>query len=151
MHGRESNKSNALFYTCSLIDFIARKTSNHRSLVVSKLGDKGIQKIIDLADIYHCDNIEKVSDEFIKISGIQKGDFDNISSSRYSIPSHWDIGKVYKRLILGVSIEKNIDTIEAIKEVYTSFISKKIDDYNSSFYYEVPQNILVSYLNGSII
>ena len=42
---------------------------------------------------------------------------------------HWDIGKVYKRLIKSVANEKNIDLIDAIMEVYHSFISDKIDDY----------------------
>lgn len=36
--GRESQKDNDLFYTCSLIDYIARKTKNVRSYVVNMLG-----------------------------------------------------------------------------------------------------------------
>ena len=32
--GRESQKDNDLFYTCSLIDYIARKTKNKRVAVV---------------------------------------------------------------------------------------------------------------------
>ena len=35
--GRESKKDNDLFYTCSLIDYIARKTKNTRTNVVNKL------------------------------------------------------------------------------------------------------------------
>ena len=36
--GRESQKDNDLFYTCSLIDYIARKTKNKRVAVVDALG-----------------------------------------------------------------------------------------------------------------
>lgn len=68
----------------------------------------------------------------------------------YSIPTHWDIGKVYKRLILGVSKEKNIRIIDALIEVYISFICDLIDDYNGSFYYESPQYILHTYLTGKV-
>ncbi len=32
--------------------------------------------------------------------------------------------------------------VDALFEAYHSFVSEKIDDYNSSFYYEAPQNIL---------
>ena len=64
--GRESKKDNDLFYTCSLIDYIARKTKNTRADVVNKLGKQRIDKIYDLADIYHCDNIDRVSDDFIE-------------------------------------------------------------------------------------
>ena len=53
--GRESQKDNDLFYTCSLIDYIARKTKNKRVAVVDALGKECIAKIYDLADIYHSD------------------------------------------------------------------------------------------------
>ena len=61
--GREPRKDNDLFYTCSLIDYIARKTKNVRSEVVNKLGKERLEKIYDLAEVYHCENIEKVSEE----------------------------------------------------------------------------------------
>ena len=64
--GRESKKDNDLFYTCSLIDYIARKTKNTRADVVNKLGKQRIDKIYDLADVYHCDNIDRVSDDLSK-------------------------------------------------------------------------------------
>ena len=60
--GREDKKDNDLFYTCSLIDYISRKTKNIRADVVNQLGRKRLDKIYDLADVYHCDNIEQVSE-----------------------------------------------------------------------------------------
>lgn len=150
MIGREDKKCNDLFYVCSLIDYISRLTTNKRSSVVNALGKNKLEKIYDLADIYHSDNIDRVAEDFITSSNIGNGTFDNVSEAKYTIPSHWDIGKVYKRLIIGVSEAKNISVIEALIEVYNSFISEKIDDYNSSFYYEVPQVILNSYLNGKV-
>ena len=60
------------------------------------------------------------------------------------------MGKVYKRLILGIAREKNISVIDALFEAYHSFVSDKIDDYNSSFYYDSPQNILNAYIYGKI-
>lgn len=35
--GRETQKDNNLFYTCSLIDYISRRTKNTRAYVVNKL------------------------------------------------------------------------------------------------------------------
>ena len=35
-----------------------------------------------------------------------------------------------------VAEDKKTDVIDALFEVYNSFISPAIDDYNSSFYYE---------------
>lgn len=150
MIGREDKKSNDLFFTCSLIDYIARKTKNKRSAVVDALGRTFIQKIYELADVYHSDNIDRVSDDFITAAKIKLGDFDNISSARYAVPSHWDIGKVYKRLILGIARETGMDIIDALFAAYHSFVSDKIENFNSSFYYDVPQNILNAYLNNEI-
>ena len=74
--GREDRKDNDLFFTCGLIDYIARKTKNTRSIVVEKLGKERLTKIYDLADIYHCDNIDKVSDDFIQDAEIKTGNFE---------------------------------------------------------------------------
>ena len=149
--GREDQKDNDLFFTCSLIDYIARKTKNTRSDVVTQLGKERLEKIYDLADVYHCDNIERVSDDFIREAQIGNGTYDNVGECKYAIPSHWDIGKVYKRLIKQVAQSENIGTIDALMKVYHSFISSKIDDYNSSVYYENPSYIFESYRENKLL
>ena len=143
--GRVSQKDNDLFFTCALIDYIARKTKNTRTYVVNRLGKEKISKIFELAGIYHCDNPERVCDDFIESAHIETGTFDNIADCGYAVPSYWDIGKVYKRLIKMVAEDKKTDVIDALFEVYNSFISPAIDDYNSSFYYENPLFIFECY------
>ena len=150
-NGREAAKDNDLFFTCSLIDYIARKTQNTRADVVNMLGAEKVEKIYDLADIYHSDNIERVSDDFIREAGIRNGEFDNVNECNYAIPSHWDIGKVYKRLIKAVAEYEKNGIIEAVFKVYNSFISIKIDDYNSSMYYENPSYLLGCYLENKVL
>ena len=149
-YGREDRKDNDLFFTCSLIDYISRKTKNKRADVVNLLGEDRLRKIYDLADVYHSDNIDRVSDDFIEEAQIPMGNFDNVGDCKYSIPTHWDIGKVYKRLIKMVAKDEKISIVDALFKVYNSFISPKIDDYNSSFYYDAPQNILNAFLYEKI-
>ena len=149
--GRESKKDNDLFYTCSLIDYIARKTKNTRADVVNKLGKQRIDKIYDLADVYHCDNIDRVSDDFIEEAKISVGNFDNVGECQYAVPSHWDIGKVYKRLIKQVAEYENISIVDALVKVYNSFLAPKIDDYNSSVYYENPSYLFESYRENKML
>jgi len=151
MIGRESKKDNDLFYTCSLIDYIARKTKNTRAKVVNKLGKSRLKKIYELADVYHCDNIESVATDFIEAANIDEGTFDNVGECRYTIPSYWDIGKVYKRLIAQVAEEEGKNVVEVLMEVYNSFLSGKIDDYNSSVYYENPSYIYECYREKRMI
>ena len=99
----------------------------------------------------YCDNIDRVSEDFIEECDIKKGIFDNVGDCGYAIPSHWDIGKVYKRLIKQVAQSENIDVIDALIKVYNSFISAKIDDYNSSVYYENPSYLFESYREGKVL
>ena len=149
--GRENQKDNDLFFTCALIDYISRKTKNTRKTVVNALGKQRLEKIYDLADVYHSDNIDRVSDDFIEEAGILTGTFDNVADCKYAIPSHWDIGKVYKRLIKQVAKEEKIGIIDALIKVYNSFLSPKIDDYNSSMYYENPAYLFECYRENRVI
>lgn len=146
MTGQESQKENDLFFTCSLIEYIGRKTKNTRASVVNALGRSRISKIYELADVYHSDSLDRVSDDFIADAKITSGSFDNVTSAKYAVPSHWDIGKVYKRLVLGISRETGMEIVDALLAAYNSFVSGKIDNYNSSFYYDAPGNILNAFL-----
>lgn len=148
MTGREDKKANNLFFLCSLIEYIGRKTKNHRNVVVNAIGKEDLQHIFDLADVYHSENIDKLSFELIEKHKIESGIFDNVTNAKYSIPTHWDIGKVYKRLIIEVSKKENKSLIDVLSEVYNSWLSRKIEDYNSSVYYESPDYLFQSYLKG---
>ena len=147
---RESREENALFFLCSLIEYIARKTKNRRLDVVNKLGDANLRKILDLADVYHSDNIERVATDFIEKSRIPSGNFDNVAACRYSVPSFWDIGRVYQRLVRAVADDEGTDAVSALQKVYSSFMASKIDDYNSSVYYDSPQHQFADFKAGAI-
>ncbi len=129
MTGRESQKDNELFFTCSLIEYIGRKTKNTRASVVNALGRSRISKIYELADVYHSNSLDRVSDNFIADAKIASGSFDNVASAKYAVPSHWDIGKVYKRLILGISRETGMEIVDALLAAYNSFVSGKKEPF----------------------
>jgi hypothetical protein len=148
MIGREDKVANNLFFLCSLIEYIGRRTKNHRNVIVNAIEKNNLQHILDLADIYHNENMDKLSFELIEKHNIKDGVFDNISNAKFSIPTHWDIGKVYKRLIIDVSKKDNKSLVDALIEVYNSWLSRKIEDFNSSIYYESPEYLYQSYLAG---
>lgn len=148
MIGRENKKDNDLFFLCSLIEYIARKTKNTKTNVIAKIGKKKLLKILKLADVYHSENMAKLTEELIKEHRIKIGHFDNVSNCQYSVPTHWDIGKVYKRLLIEIEKETGTDIIDLLAEVFNSPIAQKIDDYNSSMYYESPEYIYESYKQG---
>ncbi len=150
MLGRETQTHNNLFYLCLLIEYIARATRNHNRVVVNALDEARLQKIYDLADVYHSDNIERVASDFIDEAKIEQGSFD-VTAADYSIPSYWDMGKVYKRLILKVSNDTPEQYIKTAITVYNTWIADRIDNYNSSFYYSSPDYIYQSYLYGEAL
>lgn len=145
----DTEKDN-LFYVCSLIEFIGRKTKNRRADIVDIIGKKEISRQFDLAEVNHCLSFDEVEDEIIDYYQIAIGDFDSISNCKYSIPSVQSIGKVYERLISNTMLESD-NIIDSIVKVFKSFISDEISDFNSSVYYSNPDYLKHSYLEGKLL
>lgn len=137
-----------LFYTCSLIEFIGRVTKNKRSDLIRLLGDD-VRRIYAYADVFHCEPIEKVADDFIERNQIAQGEFDNVGAARYEVPGYWDVGKVFERLIEDVSDES--DRICGIKQVYSSWLADRILNFNSDLYYQPRTYLAECYRTGEMI
>ena len=140
--------NNALFFTCSLIEYIARLTKNTRNDIVTYLGEN-LKRIYNYADVFHCEPIEKVSDDFIQRAAIPNGSYDNITNCKYDIPDYWDIGEVFARLIEDC-YEEN-DAIIGIKEVYSSWLAEKILNFNSDLYYQSRDYIAACFKEGILL
>lgn len=145
-----NHQKNDLFYLCSLIEYIGRETKNKRGYIVETLGKKELERQLDLADVNHCLSFEQVSDEIIDYFKIEDGNFDSVGECKYNVPSFQSIGKVYQRLI-GDVINKNDNLVDVIYNVFTSFISDEISDFNSSVYYSNPEYLKYSYLEGKLL
>ena len=142
--------NSALFYTCSLIEYIGRERKLKRSEVVHALGESAIRRIYRYADVFHCEPNEKTADDFITNLNIPEGDFDNVASCRYTVPDYWTIGEVYERLIEDLSGSREEDVPKNLMEVYTSWIDGVISNYNSDFYYQSREYILECYREGRV-
>lgn len=143
----EHDKDN-LFYVCSLIEYIGRKTKNHRGDIVAAMDDECLKHQLEYADVNHSLPFERVSDELIVERGIKNGDFDTISNCKYTIPSHTDIGRVYATL----SVDSGeTDAVRSIRNVFGSFISDEISDFANGVYYENPSYLRESYKAGRLL
>lgn len=140
----------ALFFTCSLIEYIGRQQKQKRSAIVQYMGKDVIKRIYRYADVFHCEPIEKVADEFITRCNIPSGSFDNVEKCKYEIPDYWTIGEVYERLIEDVTGDESDSIIEHIVEVYSSWIDDAISNYNTDFYYQSREYIFECYKEGKI-
>ena len=90
---------NDYFYVCSLIEYIARETKNHRGYIVECIGQEGIENLLYDAEVNHCLSFEQVCDEVVEVYKIKEGKFDTISECQYDVPSFLDIGKLYSIMI----------------------------------------------------
>ena len=140
--------NSALFYTCSLIEYIGREQKQKRDNVVELLGREIIKRIYRYADVFHCEPIEKTADDFINMCNIPVGTYNNVEKARYEVPDYWTIGEVYERLI--EDVEKG-DIIETLIEVYSSWISDAISNYNSDFFYQSREYICKCYEANEIL
>ena len=137
-----------IYYVCSLIEFIARKTKNHRQDVIRHFSKADVERQLRLAEVNHCLSFEQVADELIEDYGISDGDFDTVKECRYDVPSFLSIGMLYQELVL--STMKNEDAAQSIIDVFSSFISDEISDFNSNVYYTNPNYLRRSYLEGKM-
>ncbi len=139
-----------VFYVCSMIEFVARKTNNRCRDVVAKMSEKELEQQLKAAGVSHCLSFEQVCDEWIEDYGIPTGNFDNITTCRYNVPTVTSIGRVYQTLIMDV-MQLYGSLTETIKKVYNSFISDEISNYNSSVYYSSPDYLKCSYEAGTLL
>ena len=138
-----------IYYVCSLIEFIARKTKNHRQDVIRHFSKADVERQLRLAEVNHCLSFEQVADELIEDYGISDGDFDTVKECRYDVPSFLSIGMLYQELVL--STMKTEDAAQGIIDIFYSFISDEISDFNSNVYYTNPDYLRCSYLEGKML
>lgn len=138
-----------LYFVCYMIERVARKIQQRNRYVVAKLGSKGLLHELSIAETNHCLNPKQVEDEWITTYGMAPGNFDITKvDSRFTdkVPSPTQMGKVYARLISSVDTEDNLPA--TMKAVYASPVCDKIDNYNTSAYYEPSYVQTRAFLNG---
>ena len=140
---------NDYFYVCALIEYIARETLNHRGDIVSAIGRKGVEKLLHDAEVDHCLSFEQVGDEVISYYKIKNGNFDTISACKYSVPSFLDIGKLYSIMIEDCAKPGN--EVQELINIFNSFISDEIPNFNSDLYYQNPDYLEWSYREGKLL
>lgn len=141
---------NDLFFVCFMIERVSRKLNQRNQYTVNSIGQSEFRRLLSIANVQHCENFDKVADEWTEDYNLENGDFDiTLVNTDYckKVPSETDMGKVYARLIKSVAEKSNIDYDEAIISVYNSSICEKIDNYNCSAFYEPSNCILDAYYN----
>ena len=144
-----NKRKDDIFYVCTLIEYIARETRNHRKDIIAYFDKDDLSIQLRLAEVNHSLSFEQVSDELIEEYNISNGNFDTVAECKYTVPSITSIGRVYQMLVLAVCKDDNVE--QAMIDVFSSFISDEISDFNSNVYYSNPDYLRCSYLNGMML
>ena len=158
-----------LYFICYMIERVARKLHQRNRYVVNIIGKDELYHLISCANVLHCENPEKVEEEWIENYKLDKGDFDITKVDEEladKIPAALDMGAVYQRLISDtldededyVTVPEGIahylehklfeDYVDGIIRVYNNDICDTIDNYNCSAFYEPSYVIARAYQNG---
>ena len=121
---------NNLFYICSLLESISRKTGLKKKEIIDKIGLKQLKHLYNYADVNHCLPILQV-----------------IGTSQ--TVSVWDNGKVYQRLIIDISDDSN--WFDKLIEVYHSWICDYLDNTELPIYWQPRSYIRECYLEKKIL
>lgn len=140
---------NDLYFVCYMIERVARSIKQRNRYVVERIGSRGLERQLSIADTNHCLNPEQVVSDWREEYHLENGttDVTNIDS-RYTdtVPSATQMGKVYARLIETVSQGQNL--VKSLQDVYASPICDVIDNYNTGAYYEPSYIQVRAYQNG---
>lgn len=146
----EEITQNDLFFVCSMIERVARTQKQRNKYVVNQIGKQGLYRTLSLANVMHSENPEAVASRLIEEYQIEKGEFDITDvDPRFTdkVPTPFDMGKVYSRLILS-TLKREEDYADGILRIYNDPICEIIDNYNGSAYYEPSYVLTRSYYNG---
>lgn len=141
---------NDLYFICYMIERVARHLKQKNKYVVNSIGREAILHLISVANVLHCENPDKVEDDWIKEYHLECGDYDVTDVDKdlaQIIPSSTQMGKVYQRLIVDTLSTKE-DYVDGIFRVYNADICNVIDNYNCSAFYEPSYVIARAYQNG---
>ena len=83
------------------------------------------------------------------IEYISRGTFDTISDCHYDVPSYLDIGKLYSIMIEDCA--KPGEEVQELINIFQSFISDAISNFNSDLYYQNPDYLEWSYREGELL
>lgn len=146
----EEITENDLYFLCYMIERVARKLHQRNKYVVNRIPKNEWMRLISLANVLHCENPEKIEDEWIRDYKLREGDFDVFqvdSELVKAIPAATQIGKVYMRLIID-TLQPGENYVDGMIKVYNHELCETIDNYNCSAYYEPSYFIAQAFTNG---
>jgi len=145
------NQKSDITYVCALIEHVGRMTKNRNRDIATRLGIEGIAWHLEHAQTSHCLTLDEVATELIDEYQIPTGMFDSVTHVQGNVPLPIHVARTYKSLVVNIFENSDQSLPAIIHDVFTSFISDEISDFNTSTFYENPSYIYHSYLEGELL
>ena len=137
-----------LYYVCWLIERMHRVTKKTHRELVELLGELRIRHYMELADVFHCENPDKIVGELAVELGLPEPPLYSELSDEDKKPSIRPIAGVYSRIIKGTHPN---DYITGITNVLSSFLPPLIADYGNNLYWANKEYLTECYREGAIL
>lgn len=132
-----ADHKNDIYYTASLLEYLARKTRNRRDDLARYLGVEGIAAVYRFAEVNHCLPFEQVAEELIRLHHIPGGSYYPealFQEEGRQAPRPTQIGKSYANLVCDIQQDPE-QYPQALYDILCSKISTWMTEYHSAFYY----------------
>jgi len=141
-------KYNDLYYVCWLIERLHRVTGKSHRELVELLGEDNINHYMELADVFHCENPDKIVGELTDELGLPEPQLYNDLAMEAKNPSLRSIAGVYARIIKATHPN---DYVSGVVNVLSSFLPPLLSDYRTNLYWANKEYLTECYKEGVIL
>ena len=124
---------------------------NRNQTIAEIIGVDGIAWQLKHAQTSHCLTFDETSEELIEEYKISQGNFDSVGNCTGNVPFPIHVARTYKSLVVNIAENSEEPLAKIIYDVFTSFISDEISNFNTSTFYENPSYIYHSYIEGELL
>lgn len=141
-------RDNDLFFVCWIVAKVAFETNNRCVDVVNSIDVDFLDRLYEYADVFHCENPDRMSYEILARSNLKNGDFFREEKVKFQ-----GIAGVFHNLIYDLNAEgfyKGKDIMEIFRIVYNHPIGIEIENYRNCLYWQSPECVYECYVNNDL-
>ena len=132
-----------LYYVCWLIERFGRTLSMPRKEAANLIGHGRIQNYMRFADVFHCENPDKIIGELAEELGLEAG-----AQPKMEGPTLRQMAGVYARIINRV--HEN-DYAQGVLAFFNSFLPPLLVDYKNELYWASMHYLSECYKEGQLL
>ena len=141
-------KYNDLYYVCWLIERLHRVTGQSHKVLVDLIGDARISRYMQLADVFHCENPDKIVGELTEELGLPEPCLYNELPAEMKTPSLRSIAGVYARIVKATHPG---NYVSGVINILSSFLPPLISDYGNNLYWANKEYLTECYKEGVLL